>query len=308
MPLKNTIDIPFSELKDNHEEALVWFRRSGREKAIKFERYGILPNGDSFGVVGVDVDFDPGYWEQDAVVAGPDGECKDLTLLKEHYFHRFPDAMAASPTGKRIFWKIGGKIYRWDCLGLYLHKVCINYYLPEKTEITDAVMRENGLLDIFCSDRITRRYICDVDALLVFMNGEWVAYCGEDSCDGHNYSLQEIMYEEPHVYSLVVREDVENIGPMVFSGCGLRGIRLPQSLESIEYQAFADNTGLKKIIIPAGVLEVDSGAFLGCSALQDLVIEGDTARTSLWAEDAFLGCPCEKTYLQIRADARKNDN
>ena len=108
--------------------------------------------------------------------------------------------------------------------------------------------------------------------------------------------------------SLVLRDEVGRVEPYVFSDCGLHELRLSQSLESIGYGAFENNPALMKIVVPARVTEVESDAFQGCTSLRDLVIDGDPARTLLWAEDAFSGCPCEKAYLQIRASARKNDH
>ena len=306
MSLINAVGVPFSKLKENHEQASMRSGRSGHSQESRFECYGFLPGGERYGVAGMDVWFDPGYREHCAVLVKPDGECTGMTLLKEHYFSGVPDAMTASPTGHRILWKIGGELYQWSGPGLDRHAVRINNDMPEKTEVTDAVMRENGLLDMVCSDGVLRRYLCDADALLVQTGGSWAAYCGADSCDGWNSSLQELMLEDPLVNRLVLREDVERVEPTVFSDCGLREIRLPQSLKTIGLQAFANNPGIEKIVIPAGVTDVESGAFLDCTGLHELMIEGDPARTLLWAEDAFSGCSCEKEYLRIRSSSLKN--
>ena len=305
MALIDTVGVLFSKLKENHEKAPILFRRSGQNQQAQFDCYGFLPGGGRYGVAKTGVWFDPGYYEHCVVLVGPDGVCKAMTLLKKHYFSGFPDAMAASPSGRRIIWKIGGEVYNWNGSAPDMPAIQVNRYLPEKAAITDAVMREDGLLEMLCSDGISRRYLCDADALLVLTGGRWVAYCSDDSCHGLNYCLQEIMYQDPLVNTLILREGIERAEPTVFSGCGLHEVTLSQSLQSIGLQSFADNPALERIVIPVGVASVESEAFQGCTSLHDLVIEGDPVRTLLWAEDAFSGCPCEETYLQIRASARK---
>ena len=307
MPLINNIDVPFSRLRENHEEATVRFGKNGDTENSLFTCYGYLPNGDRYGVAEIGVWFDPGYYEHDAIVVGPDGENKDKILLKDHYFSGFPDAMTASPTGRRIIWKIGGEVFCWDSTAMQSPVVRINDYLPEKTEISDAVMRENGLLDLICSDSISRRYLCDTDALLVLKSGSLTAYCGEDSCSLFNQILQDVLCEDSTVNSIVLRDDVERVEPTAFSDCGLHELRLSQSLQYIGYGAFENNPALGKIFVPAGVTDVESHAFGGCTGLRDLVIEGDPVRARLWAVDAFSGCPCEEAYQQIRASALKTN-
>lgn len=308
MPLMHIIGVPFSKLRGNHEEAMMWFGKTGEKARSRFDCYGCLPGGDRYGAAELGVWFDPGYTEQYAVLVGADGACKGMTLLKNHYDTGSPDAMAASPTGRRIIWKIGDEVFIWDHTAYSSQGVRINDALPNNTAVSDAVMRENGLLEMICSDSIPRRYLCDADALLVLVSGGWTAYCGESSCSLNAWILHDVICDDPLVNRLVLRDEVQRVEPYAFSDCGLHELRLSQSLEFIGYGAFENNPALTKIVVPANVTEVESDAFQGCTSLHDLVIDGDPARTLLWAEDAFSGCPCEKAYLQIRAFARKNNH
>ena len=60
---------------------------------------------------------------------------------------------------------------------------------------------------------------------------------------------------------------------------------------------------LERVVLSAGVSEVGQCAFAWNRTLRDLEIEGDIARIASWATDAFEGCPCEETYLELRCKA-----
>ena len=76
MPLRDPIDIPFSELKNNCEPKQAWIMESGSRKAVSMTCYGYLPDGRSYGIVKMGVWFDPGYYENYAVLVTPEGECR----------------------------------------------------------------------------------------------------------------------------------------------------------------------------------------------------------------------------------------
>ena len=298
--------IPFSSLETASEEKPIWFNNHGKKEDGKYTRYGQLPNGDSFGVMKTGVWFEPGYYENQAVLVRSDGERKYMTLLGEHYSQRFPDTMTASPSGKCLLWKIGGTLYSWKPRE-HESAVQLNDRITRKLEITDAVLRENGILEFDCSDGTQWRYCCDANVMLEPFHGEWTAHCSQDNCDGFDYSLQEIMDADPLITGLVLGEDVEYVSPSVFSDCGIHRLELSENLQRIGMEAFAENPVLERVVIPANVMEMESGAFRDCTGLRELEIEGDPARISSWAEDAFLGCPCEAEYLNLRGSASKSD-
>ena len=87
MPLRDPTDIPFSELKNNFEPKQEWIMVSGNRKSVLMTCYGYLPDGRSYGIVEIGVWFKPGYYENYATLVTPDGECKYLILMKDHYDH-----------------------------------------------------------------------------------------------------------------------------------------------------------------------------------------------------------------------------
>lgn len=303
MSLRNPIDIPFSDLKENREEKPIWFNNFGKKKSGTMICYGGLPNGESYGVEKTGVGFDPGYYEYCASLVSQDGERKYLTLLHKHYSLTLPDAMAATLSGDHIVWKIGGDLYFWRPGYPYEGAVHLNNRLPEKAEITDAVLRENGILEIIFADGEKWLMVLRAEALLEPAENGWTAHCNQTSCSGLNSGLWEYMDEEINIDSLILEEGVGFVEEFVFSDCGLRRIRLPQSLYRISMGAFSDNPFLERITIPAGVTEVESLAFHGCKGLRELTIEGNLSRIAGWDKDAFEGCPCEEYYLHLRKSA-----
>ena len=299
MPLRDPIDIPFSELKDNCEPKQAWIMKSGDRKAVTMTCYGYLPDGRSYGILTTGVWFDPGYYENYAVLVTPEGECKYLTLMKDHYYLRLPDAMAALPSGRHIIWKARKDLYCWapDNFSDPMGAAHLNERLPD---IVDAALHKNGILEIRLEDEINWRYDCNSDTLLEPAENGWIAHCSSISCSGYNDSLQKRMDDDPGINSLILEDNVECVGAFAFSGCGIRNLRLSQKLTGIGWEAFAENPMLETITIPAAVTDVESGAFRDCTGLRGLVIEGDLSRTGNWAEDAFTGCPCEKLYLNLR--------
>ena len=139
------------------------------------------------------------------------------------------------------------------------------------------------------------------------MGEGWLAHCGEDSCSGWDTSLQDCMAEEPIPWGLAIAEGVLAVEWLSFAECGLRELRLPQSLTRIGREAFAENPELERLRIPAGVGLVEAGAFRDCTGLRELEIEGCPGRLLLWDEQAFAGCPCEADYLRLRERALAGD-
>lgn len=299
MPLRDPTDIPFSELKNNFEPKQAWIMVSGNRKSVLMTCYGYLPDGRSYGIVEIGVWFKPGYYENYATLVTPDGECKYLILMKDHYDLRLPDAMAAVPSGHHIVWKVGKDLYCWepnDYLD-YMGVVHLNDRLPD---ITDAALHQNGILEIYLDGGKKWLYDCKSDALLEPAGNGWIVQCSSIRCNGYNDSLRNLMDDDSGINSLILENNVESVGAFVFSGYGIRDLELSQKLTVIGWEAFAENPMLEKITIPAVVMDVESGAFRECTGLRELVIEGDLSRIANWAEDAFTGCPCENFYLNLR--------
>ena len=72
---------------------------------------------------------------------------------------------------------------------------------------------------------------------------------------------------------------LDYVGGGWFNGCSnLGSISLPSTIKRIGHDALA-NTGLREIEIPASVTEIEQDAFLGSSALNTIVVRGETPAT-----------------------------
>ncbi len=88
--------------------------------------------------------------------------------------------------------------------------------------------------------------------------------------------------------SIKIPEGVTSIEEFAFYGCeGLTDIIIPESVTSIGQYAFADCSGLINIAIPKGVTSIEKNTFAGCNKLTDITIpEGVTSI----GESAFSRC------------------
>ena len=65
-------------------------------------------------------------------------------------------------------------------------------------------------------------------------------------------------------------------------------VTVPEGVDSISADAFFDSEGVREIILPASLGEVQSGAFNGCLSLERIVFLGRYAKLS---DSAFWGVP-----------------
>lgn len=289
----------FSTLAQSPEKTSCLRTRGPAVRELDFWRFGTLQNGQSFGVMRTVVAMDPGYYEYEAALVDGDGICRKSVLLGEHYGQQMPEVMVALPCQWHLMWLLGRSLYCWDTLDGRPAKK-LNDRLPKGTAVEDAVLRENGILELSCSEGLRFGYVYEADALLEPLGEGWLAHAGEDCCTGWNAHLQDCMAEEPLVWGLDIDEGVEAVEWYSFSECGLRDLRLPQSMERIGPEAFSENPDLERVTIPQNVNMVEANAFRGCTGLKEVRIEGSPDRVRLWDETAFADCPFEKTFLELR--------
>lgn len=296
---RSMVGIPFSKLPQRPEKTRCLRERKAALSELDFWRWGTLANGRSFGVLRSAVAMDPGYYEFQAALLDADGVCRRWALLGEHYDQCLPEAMVALSGGDRLLWLLRGKLYCWDGLA-GRPAVCVNDRLPEETVISDAILRESGLLELVCSGGLRFGYVSGADAVLEPLGEGWLAHAGEESCTGWNTALQDCMTEEPLPWGLALEEGVAAVEWLSFSEVGLRELRLPESLKRIGPEAFSDNPALEQVTIPKDVRYVEESAFRGCTGLRELRIEASPSRLPHWDETAFAGCPCEADFLRQR--------
>ncbi len=108
---------------------------------------------------------------------------------------------------------------------------------------------------------------------------------------GSNYS-GDIVIPETVTYNGTVYT-VTNIGSEAFYQCtDITSVIIPASVKSIEYNTFAECTGLKSLTIKEGVTSIGERAFYNCSGLTSVIIPESVTFINF---DAFCGCSNLKT-------------
>jgi uncharacterized repeat protein (TIGR02543 family) len=92
--------------------------------------------------------------------------------------------------------------------------------------------------------------------------------------------------DDAALFSISLPDSVASIGAGAFWNCAaLEYITLPSSLTKIQTLTFAA-TGLRRVVIPSNVTNIDSNAFRGCSAIAEIDFSAAAALTSI-GESAF---------------------
>lgn len=78
------------------------------------------------------------------------------------------------------------------------------------------------------------------------------------------------IHDNPYLLSLTIPEGVTTMGRDACESNGIEELTLPNSLNTIDYFTFANNTNLKTIHFGTGLKDIAWGAFKGCSALENL--------------------------------------
>ena len=81
---------------------------------------------------------------------------------------------------------------------------------------------------------------------------------------------------------------VGRLGDLAFrSSPGLTSVTIPEAVEAIGSDVFAECTSLKRLVLAEGLREIGGGAFSKCTALEEIVIPDSVVRI---ASKAFQGC------------------
>lgn len=77
--------------------------------------------------------------------------------------------------------------------------------------------------------------------------------------------------------SIVFPTGLKTIGRRAFSGCGLKEVHLPNSLERIEWEAFSNCDDLNDVYLPESISFFGAFLFNGCSNLTIHGVAGSSA-------------------------------
>jgi hypothetical protein len=97
-----------------------------------------------------------------------------------------------------------------------------------------------------------------------------------------------IIYANTFIKGVILPDTLQTIGYIAFYSCiSLTGVTIPAGVTSIEMGAFFSCTGLTGVTIPAGVTSIEMGAFAGCTGLTSVAIP---AGVTTIGDDAFADC------------------
>ncbi len=191
MKLRDTVGVWFSELVDNWEKCdCHWFSWSRRKDGHYF-RCGDLPDGRHFGAGAVPAFGDPWARESAIVIVGEDGELQQDTPSWIDKWNSRLMAVAASPSGRTLIWFASN-----NQLGVWTQRKegfvdwdgeCLNKRIGGRP-IVDALMHEDGILEIRCEGGEILGYLCDADLVLEPWESGWTPKAEE--CRNLSYALE----------------------------------------------------------------------------------------------------------------------
>ena len=106
-------------------------------------------------------------------------------------------------------------------------------------------------------------------------------YYGTSFYLGTNYNYEE--YE--------IADSVKEIAPGTFKGMEIKSITIPESIEIIGDEAFAECESLREVVFEDGLTSIGNKAFYGCKALEEVTLPDSL---TMIGNEAFSGCEALK--------------
>ncbi len=108
------------------------------------------------------------------------------------------------------------------------------------------------------------------------------------SYNGSRYCIAASAFNKSHISSISIPNSITSIEDNAFNGCsGLTNINIPNSVTKIGNYAFSGCSGLTNINIPNSVTTIGNYAFSGCSGLTNINIPNSVTKIG---DNAFGGC------------------
>ena len=161
-------------------------------------------------------------------------------------------------------------------------------------EIEKTERSADGILKLHCRSGETLGYFHDGDILLCPWGDGWTPLKEEAQ------RIKAYRGDLPDSVTVIIRREDEVFD---YYGCGIARVSFEPGLRRIKEGMLGENPRLEAVVIPAFVEKVEAAAFENCITLRDLTIEGDPGRVADWAENAFMGSPCEEEYRSLRRRA-----
>lgn len=156
--------------------------------------------------------------------------------------------------------------------GAYTDTATFTFSVDEKVYTADEIEADEHLFAIgqLNPEDVVAKFNDDFSEVVIFANGE-----NSNGAMKLNFSSSSspMSQHQETLKTAVIQEGVVNIGASAFWECSsLESVSIANSVTSIRIYAFY-KTGLSSVSIPDSVTNIEGDAFLGCFALQDIIVD-----------------------------------
>lgn len=149
----------------------------------------------------------------------------------------------------------------------------------EKINIPSSVISFGN--EVFCRcDKLYKLYVSPDNLLLAELDG--ALYRKKEK----ELVFYPLPLNETNIVVETIPDAVKIMGRGVFSGASISGIKLPESLEKIDNEAFLES-GLETISLPNGVTMIGDLAFKSCSNMRSILLSENLKEIG---KEAFCSC------------------
>ena len=133
---------------------------------------------------------------------------------------------------------------------------------------------ESHMTDKFTYEANDADYTCSITGTNIEMPSGVLVIPETISINGIDHSVMAIAdnaFAESDLTELHLPATVTAIGDGAFSGNDLKKVELPDNVERIGYESFAQNSGLKEVLLGQSLSEIGEKSFAGCPAICSVI-------------------------------------